>query len=115
MSGSTELIPDVVVVKLADLAGPHLITPPMLAVEVRSPGTALFDLNTKKAAYERFGVRSYWIVVPDPDQPELTAFELRDGRYEVVAQVAGDTVFGTELPFAVEVVPSRLVASLPKG
>jgi hypothetical protein len=29
------------------------------AGEIRSPGTALVDLNRKKAAYERFGVPSY--------------------------------------------------------
>jgi hypothetical protein len=31
----------------------------------------------KQAAYERFGVPSYWILNPDPPQPELTVFELR--------------------------------------
>jgi Uma2 family endonuclease len=29
--------------------------------------------NRKKAADERFGFPSYWIVDPDPPQPELTA------------------------------------------
>ncbi len=53
--------------------------PPLLVVEIRSPSTALFDLNRKKAAYQRFGVPSYWIVNPDPARPELTVFELRDG------------------------------------
>jgi hypothetical protein len=36
------------------------------------------------AAYERFGVPSHWIVNPDPPQPELAVFELRDGRYAYV-------------------------------
>jgi Uma2 family endonuclease len=35
--------------------------PPLLVVEIRSPSTALIDLNRKKAAHERFGVPSYWI------------------------------------------------------
>ena len=38
--------------------------PPLLVVEIRSPSTALIDLNRKKAAYERFGVPSYLIVNP---------------------------------------------------
>ncbi len=88
---------------------------PLLAVEIQSPSTALFDLNTKKAVYERFSIGSYWVVVPDVDQPELMAFELRDGRYEQVAHVTGGKPFGARRPFAVEVVPARLVAGLLPG
>jgi len=47
------------------------------------------DLNRKKAAYERFGVPSYWILNPDPPQPELTVFELLDGGYALVAKPSG--------------------------
>jgi Uma2 family endonuclease len=57
-------------------------------VEIRSPSTALVDLNRKKAAYERFGVPTYWIVNPDPAEPELTVFELRDGRYTLAAKAS---------------------------
>jgi Uma2 family endonuclease len=115
MSGVTELIPDLAVCALADLSGHRLTRPPLLVIEVRSPSTALFDLNTKKAVYERFGVQSYWIVVPDADKPELVAFELRDGRYEQVAQVCGDEPFLAERPFGVEIVPAGLVAGLLPG
>jgi Uma2 family endonuclease len=114
MSRITELIPDLIVCATADLAGQRIMNPPLLAVEIRSPSTALFDLNTKKAVYERFGIESYWIVVPDRDKPELIAFGLRDGRYEQAA-AAGDDVFRAERPFAVEVTPARLVARLPSG
>jgi Uma2 family endonuclease len=86
--------------------------PPLLVVEVRSPSTALIDLNRKKAAYERFGVESYWVMVPDRDKPELIVFELRDGRYKDTAHVAGDEAFAAVRPFVVEIVPSRLVAGL---
>jgi Uma2 family endonuclease len=81
-------------------------------VPERSPGTAFFDLNAKKAAYQGFGVESYWIVLPDLGKPELIAFELRRGQYEQVAQVSGDEVFAAVRPFPVEVVLSRLVAGL---
>jgi Uma2 family endonuclease len=112
MSMETELIPDLVVARFEDIGGVRITEPPLLAVEVRSPSTALVDLNIKKAVYERFGIDAYWIVVPDVDKPELIAFELREGRYEQVAQVAGDEPFAATQPFPVEVIPSRLVAGL---
>jgi Uma2 family endonuclease len=112
MSSSTELIPDLVVIPFEQLRGAKLTEPPLLTVEVRSPSTALVDLNMKKAVYERFGVECYWIVVPDVDKPQLIVFELRDGRYEQVAHVTGDEPFAAIRPFPVEVIPSMLVAGL---
>jgi Uma2 family endonuclease len=112
ISSSTEFDPDVVVVGLATIGNAKVTTPPLLVVEVRSPKTALVDLNTKKAAYERFGVESYWIVVPEVKRPELIAFELRDGRYRQVTHVTGSKPFRAERPFPVEIVPARLVAGL---
>jgi Uma2 family endonuclease len=112
MSVQTELIPDLVVARFEDIGGVRITEPPLLAVEVRSPSTALVDLNIKKAVYERFGIQSYWIIVPDVDEPELIAFELRDSRYEQIAQVAGDQSFAATQPFPVEMIPSQLVAGL---
>ncbi|HEY5985128.1 MAG TPA: Uma2 family endonuclease, partial [Streptosporangiaceae bacterium] len=66
----------------------------------------------KKAVYERFGVPSYWIVVPDPDKPELIAFELRDGQYARAGRVRGGETFAAAQPFGVEIVPARLVAGM---
>jgi len=115
MSDDTELIPDLVVIRRDELTARRVTRPPLLAVEIQSPSTALFDLNTNKAVYERFSIASYWIVVPDVDQPELIAFELRDGRYDQVAHVSGDHPFRAVRPFAVEIVPARLVAGLLPG
>jgi Uma2 family endonuclease len=112
MSADTELIPDLVVIRRDQLSAPRVIRPPLLAVEIQSPSTALFDLNTKKAVYERFSIESYWVVVPDVGQPELMAFELREGRYEQVAHVTGGKPFRAARPFAVEVILARLVAGL---
>jgi Uma2 family endonuclease len=114
MSDINELVPDLVVVRREQLAGRKLTSPPTLVVEVRSASTALFDMNTKKAVYERFGVPSYWIVVPDRDEPEILAFELGDGRYEQVAHVTGDDEFRPAHPFPLRVIPSELVARLPR-
>jgi hypothetical protein len=112
VSRDTEFAPDIVVVARDQLSGTKITRPPILAVEVRSPSTALIDLNRKKAAYERFGVPSYWVVIPDQSKPELIAFELRDGRYEEAARVSGDEPFAARRPFGVEVVhpPGRLPA-----
>src|SRR5215469_12810019 len=91
---------------------PKISRPPALVVEVRSPSSALIDLNGKKAAYERFGVESYWVVVPDLDKPEVIVFELHDGRYGEAAHLTGEETFVATKPFCIEVVPSRLVAGL---
>jgi len=115
MSVDTELIPDLVVIRQDQLAETRVTRSPLLAVEIQSPSTALFDLNTKKAVYERFSVESYWIVVPHVDRPELIAFELRDGRYQEVAHVTGGKPFRAQQPFPVEIVPARLVAGLLPG
>jgi hypothetical protein len=50
--------------------------------------------------------------VPDPAEPELIAFELREGRYVQVAHVSGEQAFRPDQPFSVEVVPSQLVDGL---
>ena len=106
----TEFDPDLVVVRLDQVGGAKFIEPPLLVVEIRSPSTALIDLSRKKAAYERFGVPSYWIVNPDLPQPELTVFELRDGRYALAANASGPLTVGR--PFTVSIAPADLTRGL---
>lgn len=80
---------------------------------VAGPGQTVHRyLNRKKAAYERFGAGSYWVVVPDLDKPEVIAFELHEGRYREAAHATGGQTFVAARPFCIEVVPSRLVAGL---
>jgi Uma2 family endonuclease len=69
--------------------------------------------NRKKDVYEGFGIRSYWIVSPDRDKPELVVFQLVDGRYELFAEARGDDPCAATLPFPVEVTPSELVSTAP--
>jgi Uma2 family endonuclease len=106
----TEFDPDLVVVRMDQIGGAKFTEPPLLVVEIRSPSTALIDLNRKKAAYERFGVLSYWIVNPDPPQPELTVFELQDGRYVLAANASGPVA--ADRPFAVTIAPADLTRGL---
>jgi Uma2 family endonuclease len=106
-----ELRPDVLVARYVDLTTDELTGPPLLAVEVRTPGTGLIDRSLKKVLYARHGVGSYWIV--DPEVPSLTAFELdATGEYVPVAHVSGPDGWHAERPYPVTVVPVDLVAGL---
>jgi len=107
----TELQPDVVVGRDEDFTEKDLPAPPVLAVEVLSPSTAIYDLNLKKAVYERFGTGSYWVI--DPKEPALTVFELdADGNYQQAAKAAGDEAIELERPFPVRIVPRELLGRL---
>lgn len=108
VSEDTEFDPDIVVVRRDDVGGAKFWTPPLLAVEIRSPSTAIVDRNAKLAAYQEFGVASYWIFDPEPARPELTVFELQDGIYHRSAQATGGSLLRIERPFAVELVPAEL-------
>jgi Uma2 family endonuclease len=112
LGARSALEPDTVVARRADVSGVRLTRPPLLVTEILSPDSALRDLHLKKAAYERFGVPSYWVIDSDLDRPSLRAFQLLDGEYREAAHVAGDATFCAEKPFRVEIVPSRLVAKL---
>ena len=59
VSNDIEFDPDIVVVRLDEAGGAKFWMPPLLAVELRSPSTAIIDRNAKLAAYETFGVASY--------------------------------------------------------
>jgi Uma2 family endonuclease len=77
---------------------------------VLSPSTSLVDRNLKKAAYERFGVESYWLV--DPVKRTLVAFELGDGSYHQVANLRPDDVYEFERPFPVHISMRELCRKL---
>ena len=110
LDARTEFASDLVVVPLDEVGDAKFMTPPLLVVEIRSPSTALFDLNRKKAAYEKFGVPSYWIVNPDPARPEITVFELRDGSY--VTEATSTQAVTVTRPFPVTVSPAQLTKGL---
>ena len=109
---ANSLQPDVLVTRPGDFGPKNLPAAPLLAVEVLSPSTRLYDLNTKRSAYEKMGVASYWIV--DPTAPGvLTVVELdAEGRYQQVAHVEGDEPFVARAPFPVTIVPARLLDGL---
>jgi Uma2 family endonuclease len=62
--------------------------PPDFIVEILSPSTKGRDRLTKRALYERAGVREYWLVDPEAGSVEVLA--LRDGNYRTHCLAAGD-------------------------
>ena len=101
------LQPDVMVLDPKRSTRQRTQVPPLLAVEVLTPGTRMKDRVLKRAVYAEHGVPSYWIV--DPAAPSLLALELVGGDYQVVADVHGEDVAALERPVPVVVVPARLV------
>ena len=75
--------PDLIV--LRDLSkistgGERIYGAPELVVEVLSKSTMNNDLGPKKAAYEKYGVKEYWIV--DPWSKRIEVFHLIDGKFD---------------------------------
>ena len=108
----TAVQPDLIVTRFADLTRKNLPVPPLLAVEIRSPSTALIDRNLKRATYERFGIPSYWLVDPGPKEPALTVLELESGAYVERAIVAGEDSVDVTAPFEVRLSPWDLTRDL---
>jgi Uma2 family endonuclease len=111
LTGDTELQPDIVVGRREDFTEWEIRTP-LLAIEVLSPSTRMFDTHVKRERLERAGIVSYWVVDPvaRPAEASLVAWELGpDGLYQQVAKVVGHERFAARLPFAVTVVPADLV------
>ena len=73
------LIPDLMVVcDRSKIQREAVYGAPDLVVEILSPSTRKRDLGVKKDAYERFGVKEYWIV--NPKDKSIEAYHLADGR-----------------------------------
>ncbi len=74
-----------------------LSSAPDLIIEVLSPSTARTDRLVKFGAYERAGVREYWLVDPRTHSVEVYSLS-QDGTYEMAGQYTpGDLVASTLL------------------
>ena len=91
-------VPDLAVIRKESETPMFLADPPVLAVEVASPRTRVFDRGRKRDVCERFGIRSYWIIDVGQDKPGLTVLELRRGKYAETARVVGDEEFSAVHP-----------------
>ncbi|MEI2778665.1 MAG: Uma2 family endonuclease [Tetrasphaera sp.] len=108
LADDTALQPDVLIARRQDLTERNLPGAPLLAVEVLSPSTRRFDLLLKRSRYEAAGCASYWVI--DPDEPSITAWDLRDGAYVVAGRATGAEELTLQLPYAVTIRPADLVA-----
>ena len=82
LSPSDILQPDVLFVsreRAGILTEKNIQGPPDLVVEILSDSTRRLDREIKRAAYERFGVREYWLV--DPWRRSVEVFERTGGRF----------------------------------
>ena len=104
-------VPDLVIMRAESITPMFMTDPPVLAVEVASPRTRLYDRGRKREVYERFGIPSYWIVDVGQEEPSLTVFDLRRGKYTQTARVAAGEAFPAAKPFPVTIVPADLVAT----
>jgi Uma2 family endonuclease len=106
LAADTVVQPDLLVARRADFTQRDLPVAPLLAVEILSPSTRLFDLTLKRKRYEEAGCLNYWVV--DPEAPSLTAWGLVEGRYVEIGAAAGEETFETTEPFPVRIVPDAL-------
>lgn len=104
LAKDTLVQPDLIVGHRADFTSRALRVAPVLAVEILSPSTRLYDLNLKLARYEQAGVLSYWVV--DPASGRMLVWWWRDGRFEQVADVAPEQAYETDRPYSVTIPPS---------
>ena len=106
-------IPDLAVFDYDPPEQGYFDVPPLLAVEIVSPESVLRDNHTKRHEYAAFGIHSYWIINALADKVGLVELRLENGVYQEVAQVYGEEVFETDVPFPVRLVPHWLTANGP--
>ena len=111
-SEDTRFEPDIVVTETRHYNHRGLFTAPLLAVEVLSDSTKMYDRNTERLTFERESTPSFWLVEPSarPAEARIEAWRLDgSGQYEQTADVRGDDVFEATLPYPVSICPADLV------
>ena len=65
----------------------HVHGVPDMIIEILSPGNKKHDQIVKKALYEKFGVKEYWII--DPDTKRTNGYILKDNSYHLIGEETG--------------------------
>jgi Uma2 family endonuclease len=73
----------------------RIVGAPDLVVEVLSPSTARYDRGDKYRAYERHGVREYWII--DPLHDTLEVWTRVDGQFQRQGAYAPGMTFASSV------------------
>jgi Uma2 family endonuclease len=68
---------------------------PDLVIELASPGTRKHDRQRKFQAYERAGIREYWIV--EPNRRSIEVFVLDGGTYCKVGVFSGEQTVSSQV------------------
>ncbi len=72
---------------------------PDLVIEITSPSTARLDSSVKLNAYQRAGVREYWLADPRTRAIQVYALSAETHEYKQVGQFgAGEMIKSTVLP-----------------
>ena len=98
--------PDLVVAPVEAFTARALERPPLLVVEILSPGGRGRDLFEKRRIYAAGQASWYWIA--DPDEPSLTVLRLVGTEYVEDVHVIGGEAYEADDPFRVRVVPEDL-------
>lgn len=80
---------------------------PELVIEILSPNTRLVDVFLTMPRFARAGCPSFWLV--DLEMLAVTAYALDGDTYCQIAHVTGEQPWAAVLPFAVTIVPARLL------
>ncbi|HEY0828052.1 MAG TPA: Uma2 family endonuclease [Bacilli bacterium] len=78
---------------------------PDLLIEILSPSTGKKDKTVKKAMFEQFGVKEYWLV--DPTYFTVDQFLLIDNKYVLIATHGLEEAVVTSPQFACMAVPLK--------
>lgn len=92
LSDKNQFMPDVIIIcDLKTVENDEFVDgAPDLVVEVLSESTKQYDIGAKKDAYEKYGVKEYWIV--DPSDRSIKVYHNVDGKFNLSGeyQVNGD-------------------------
>ena len=73
----------------------NIVEAPDLVVEILSPKTAAIDRNQKKALYQQYAVKEYWIV--SPQKKQIEQYILRTDTFQLHAQVKASEKLASEV------------------
>jgi Uma2 family endonuclease len=68
---------------------------PDLAIEIISESTAYRDLVQKKKLYAKFGVKEYWLIIPEEGSVEI--YTLKDKTYQLLKTYGKDDILESSL------------------